>query len=43
MLRIIKEWFIALLKKIGEANNESLGNQRLDCCDLNQEKAGNKK
>lgn len=38
MLSKLKDWFRNLVKKIGEANEESLGGKRLDCCDLNTKK-----
>ncbi|WP_278183751.1 LDCC motif putative metal-binding protein [Alkaliphilus oremlandii] len=32
----MKKWFQKLLKSIEEANKQSFGNQKLDCCDLNK-------
>ncbi len=34
----LKEIFKKLIKKIGEKNNKSFGNKRMDCCDLNKVK-----
>lgn len=31
----MKKWFEKLLKSIEDANKQSFGNQKLDCCDLN--------
>lgn len=38
----MKNWFKKFLKKIEEANKKNFGDQRLDCCDVNQ-KSSNKK
>jgi hypothetical protein len=38
----MKNWFKNFLKKIEEANKKNFGDQRLDCCDVNQ-KSNNKK
>lgn len=32
----MKKWFEKFLKKIEEANKESFGTGRMDCCDLNK-------
>jgi len=35
----MKKWLEKLLKKIEEANKESFGTGRMDCCELNKTKA----
>lgn len=32
----LKEMLKKLIDKIGEENNKSFGNKRIDCCDLNK-------
>lgn len=34
----LKEMLKKLINKIGEENNKSFGNKRMDCCDLNKKK-----
>jgi hypothetical protein len=34
----IRRVFQNFLKKLGESNEQSFGDKRMDCCDLNKEK-----
>lgn len=35
-MKKLKEMLKKLINKIGEENNKSFGNKRIDCCDLNK-------
>lgn len=39
----MKNWLKNLLKKIEEANKKNFGNEKLDCCNINQNSNRNKK
>lgn len=36
----MKKWFKKFLERLANANKETFGNERLDCCKLGREKAG---
>lgn len=36
----MKNWFKKFIKKLEEANKESFGNERLDCCAVNKKSKG---
>lgn len=38
ILQGIKSWWMAYLKKLGDANQKEFGNKRLSCCDMKEEK-----
>ena len=37
-MKRIKKAFENFFKKLGESNEKSFGNSRMDCCDLNKDK-----
>jgi len=38
----MKKWFEKFLKKISDANKESFGEGKLDCCSLNKNESSKK-